>query len=196
MSSARRASLKAPPRGAARGIVLLVLLLMLALAGIGLMAAIDVWTIERQREREGQLLFVGEQYRKAIERYFLAAPRGGARALPPSIEMLLNDDRYPVPVHHLRRAYPDPITGSTEWGEVRVGDRLIGVFSLSDRQPLKVANFPPAYQAFNDAVAYHDWVFRYRLPGGRFSVPGLAPGSAAGPTDPTPPSTPRRRSPL
>lgn len=56
------------------GVVLLAFLLALALAGIGALAAFDVWSVTRQREREQQLLFVGHQYRNAIRAYYFGGP--------------------------------------------------------------------------------------------------------------------------
>jgi type II secretory pathway pseudopilin PulG len=165
-----------------RGVVLLALLLAMTLLAIGLMAAVDVWTLSRQRERERELLFVGDQYRRAISSYYLTAPPGGGRALPPDLAVLLDDDRFSIPKHHLRRAYPDPITGSTEWGQVRIGDRIIGVYSLSDKKPIKETGFPPLYQFFGDAQAYRDWVFAYQFARGPRAA-GSVPPAASGPPD-------------
>ena len=148
-------------RRSTRGVVLLALLLLLALGGIGLMAAIDFWSVTRQRDREVQLLFVGDQYRQAIQRYYYAAPPGGGRSLPETLDALLEDSRYPVPMHHLRRLYPDPITGSNEWGLLRTGDRISGVYSLSEVEPIKKAGFPSPYEFFNDKTSYRDWVFAF-----------------------------------
>ena len=164
----------------ARGIVLLALLLVLALSGIGLMAAVDVWSLTRQRERESELLFVGDQYRQAIQRYYYGAPPGGGRALPRSLESLLDDDRYPVPVHHLRRLYRDPITGSSDWGIVRAGDRIVGVYSTSEAQPLKQAGFPKGYQFFSDKSSYRDWVFAFVGPR-RSSIGAAVPATPSSP---------------
>jgi type II secretory pathway pseudopilin PulG len=150
--------------GRSRGFMLLGLLILLALSGISLMAMVDVWTLQRQREREAQLLFVGDQYRLAIQRYYFAAPPGTPRVLPVSTKLLLEDDRYPIPVRHLRRLYPDPITGTAEWGEVRVGDRLSGVYSLSEAQPIKQAGFTPTYEIFNTKSSYREWIFSFTGP--------------------------------
>jgi type II secretory pathway pseudopilin PulG len=166
-----------------RGVVLLATLVAMTLLAIGLMAAIDVWSLSRQRERERELMFVGDQYRQAIRRYYLAAPAGGARGYPPSLEVLLGDDRFPIPVRHLRRAYPDPITGKAEWGQLKVGERILGVYSLSEAPPIKKAGFPLAYAAFADAEAYKDWVFAY-LPRRGALAPGAAASSAAPPSSP------------
>ncbi len=152
------------------GFVLLVFLLALALLAITTVAAVDVWSVTRQREREEQLLWVGEQYRAAIRHYFYAGPPGTGRALPTSLDALLDDDRFPVPVHHLRRLYPDPVTGSTEWGQIKAGDGIMGVYSTSEGQPLKVAGFRQSDLAFADKKSYREWVFAF-VPGRRPATP-------------------------
>jgi type II secretory pathway pseudopilin PulG len=162
------------PQRRSRGFVLLVFLLALALIGIASMAAADVWSKTQQREREQQLLWVGDQYRLAIRHYYYAGPPGSGRVLPPSFAVLLDDDRFPVPVHHLRRLYPDPVTGSTNWGLLRVGDGIMGVYSPSDVVPLKQAGFSPQDQAFADKTSYHDWIFAF-VPGRRSGVPASGP---------------------
>jgi type II secretory pathway pseudopilin PulG len=141
--------------------MLLGLLLMLMLAGIGLTAAVEVWSTTRQREQERELLFAGEQYRQAIRHYYFAAPPGRPRVLPTRLEDLLGDDRYPVPVRHLRRLYPDPITGSSDWGVVRVGERIAGVHSLSTAVPFRQAAPGPAPAASAATMTYRDWVFQF-----------------------------------
>jgi type II secretory pathway pseudopilin PulG len=158
--------------------MLLGLLIVLALAGISLMAAVDVWTLQRQREREEQLMYAGDQYRQAIRRYYFAAPPGSPRVLPLNTELLLEDDRYPIPVRHLRRLYPDPITGTTEWGEIRIGERLAGVYSLSEAKPIKQAGFSPVYESFSGKSSYREWVF------------SLTGAPAANPVLPPPPDKP------
>lgn len=144
-----------------RGIMLLALLIGLALSAIALMAAVDVWTLERQRDREQQLLYVGDQYRLAIGRYYYAAPAGTPKTLPPTLEMLLEDERFPVPVRHLRRLYPDPITGHAEWGQLRAGEGIVGVYSLSEAQPVKQAGFAVADENFTGRSHYREWVFSF-----------------------------------
>ncbi len=170
-----------------RGVMLLGLLIGLALGGIGLMAMVDNWSLQTQREREQELLFVGEQYRLAIQRYYYAAPAGQTRQLPTSVKALLDDDRFTQPMHHLRRLYPDPITGSIEWGEVRLGDRLAGVFSKSEATPVKQTGFAQRYESFNDRDHYQDWVFMFKVP-----MRGSAlPAAAAPPANP-PRTVPRQ----
>jgi type II secretory pathway pseudopilin PulG len=147
-----------------RGMMLLGMLITLALGSIGLMAMVDNWALERQREREQDLLFVGDQYRQAIRKYYYGAPTGQPRQLPTNMAMLLEDERYPSPVRYLRRLYPDPITGGDEWGEVRIGDRLAGVYSKSKAQPIKQDGFVPANAGFKMKESYEDWSFVFAIP--------------------------------
>jgi type II secretory pathway pseudopilin PulG len=146
------------------GVMLLGLLLMLMLTSIAVMAAAEVWSTTRQRERETELLFAGDQYLQAIRHYYYAAPPGQGRMLPARLENLLNDDRFPVPVRHLRRLYPDPITGSSDWGLVLINDRVAGVHSLSDAVPLKQAGFAATHAGFEAKQSYQEWVFLFVPP--------------------------------
>ncbi len=153
-----------------RGLVMLTLLIALALASIALLAGLDVWALERQRQQEEELLFIGNQYRLAIQRYYLAG-----RTFPQSVDDLIEDKRFPVPLHHLRRAYPDPITGNSDWKFLRDGDRIYGIFSSSDRVPIKRANFPRRYAFFSKAETYADWKFFYPPPWWRNGMMSFAP---------------------
>lgn len=146
-----------------RGVVLLALLLAMGMMGFALMAVVEVSATARQREREQELLFAGDQYRQAIERYYWAAPPGAPRLLPTSVSQLLLDDRYPHPVQHLRRPYADPF-GEAEWGFVRIGGKLAGVHSRSNVEPLKRAQFPERYAGFAVASDVSQWVFLFKPP--------------------------------
>lgn len=145
------------------GWVLLALLFILAALGTGMAALGTMWTTAAQREKETELLFVGEQYRRAIESYQRRGP-GAERPYPPSLEVLLQDARFPMPVRHLRRLYPDPMTGRPEWGLVRDDQGgILGVYSLSEGTPMKTAGFAPAQEGFEAATSYREWVFKARV---------------------------------
>ena len=170
------------------GFALLGLLIVLALGGIVLMAAVDVWSLSSRRQREQQLLFAGDQYRDAIRRYWFAAPPGTARVLPRSLDLLLEDDRSSTPLRHLRRLYPDPITGSAEWGTLRDGDGITGVYSLSEAQPVQQAGFARQHENFAGSTRYRDWVFAFVVPRRNVLLP--APGPVS--NFPAPPPSPTR----
>ena len=149
------------------GIVLVALLLAMMFSAVLAMAGAEAWSTAVHRERETELLFVGKQYRLAIRSYYLGAPTGQARVFPAQLDDLLEDKRYPVPVHHLRRLYLDPITGTANWGVVRVGDRISGVYSQSEDKPLKQTLFDPSEALFEARESYKDWAFVFIPPATR-----------------------------
>jgi type II secretory pathway pseudopilin PulG len=149
------------------GLVLLALLIMLVLVGVGALGAAEVWSVSLKREREAELLFVGAQYRRAIESYWKMSP--GRRAYPPSIEVLLTDDRFPNPVHHLRRQYRDPMSETGEFEPIKQANALVGVHSSSADEPIKRAGFPPSFKQFEQAETYAQWQFVF-IP---FGAPNL-----------------------
>jgi type II secretory pathway pseudopilin PulG len=153
-----------------RGLVLLTLLIALMLVSIALTGALDVWALQRRRQQEEQLLFVGNQYRQAIQRYYRAG-----RVYPMSVDDLLEDNRFQVPLHHLRRAYPDPITGKNDWLFLRQDDRFFGIYSSSNASPIKRANFPARYVDFETAKTYAEWQFFYLPPVLRNSINNNVP---------------------
>ncbi len=142
-----------------QGAVLLIVLLFVLLTTLGASSMVQMHQTQTRREKEEQLLFVGDQYRRAIASYYGVTPPGGARSLPRSIDDLLNDRRFPTPIQHLRRAYPDPMTGQVVWAFVRTGGGISGVYSLSTQTPIKRSGFPEMYRRFEAGASYADWVF-------------------------------------
>lgn len=153
------------PRGE-RGAALLLAMFLVAIMGVLLAVAGRVWHTDMQREREAQLLFAGAEYARALGRYAAATPPGMPSS-PERLEQLLLDQRQPVPTRHLRRLYRDPITDSPDWGLVKSGDRIAGVYSLGAGVPLKQAGFPGATAEFAGAGSYAEWRF----------VPSTVPGA-------------------
>jgi len=156
-----------PANSPRRGVVLIGLLLMLLVLGLLAERGAEVWATTVRREAEMQLLFVGEQYRQAIRRYYFAAPPGQARVLPASLEELLDDRRSLVPAQHLRRLYPDPVSPDGEWGLVMQGNRISGVHSLSEDKPIKQSGFAPALSVFEGRATYREWMFVFTPPATR-----------------------------
>lgn len=129
--------------------------------GAGLALVGEVWHTAAVREREAELLYVGNQYRKAIERYYLSGPR----RYPSSLSDLLKDPRKPGTERYLRKLYPDPLTGKAEWGIVKAPDGgVMGVHSPSEDAPLKTAGFKARDAAFEGAKKYSDWKFVHAPP--------------------------------
>lgn len=150
-------------RQAQHGFTYLGLLLSVALLSAGLAAAGSVWSVHAQREREADLLFVGDQFRLAITTFYNDVPLGQRHRFPTRLDELLLDKRWPTTHRHLRRVYVDPMTGSTDWGLVRAPDGgIMGVYSQSTAAPLKHQDFGRYYTAFEDASTLQDWRFVYR----------------------------------
>jgi len=162
----------------AGGITYLWALLAVALMGGALAAVAQIWTTAAQREREAELLFIGEQFRRAIGSYYEASP-GPVKQFPPALTDLLADARFPGVRRHLRRIYPDPMTQSGEWALVRgPGNGIVGVHSTSQVHPLRT-HFTQGLEDFASAQAYSAWVFNYN-PGARpVTDTKPAPGSTA-----------------
>ncbi len=146
------------------GIVLLTILVFILVTTLAASGLVVMYDTQRKREREAELLFVGSQYRRAIASYYNTIPPGGARALPTSLEALLEDSRFPTPVHHLRRLYPDPVTGKNDWNLIRSGGGIVGVSSQSALPPLKQSNFEPGLETLEGKAAYSEWKFVVPVP--------------------------------
>lgn len=149
-----------PSRQAVRsgGFTYIGLLFAVAFIGLLLAGAGEVWQTTAQREREEQLLFVGREFGRAIASY-RAASAENSNQLPRRLEDLVEDRRSFNPRRHLRRIYHDPMTGKAEWGLVKAGDGIVGVHSLAEGKPRKVANFLAGEDAFAAAASYRDWHF-------------------------------------
>lgn len=124
----------------------------------------EVWHVASKREKEQQLLFAGDQFRNAIKSFYQNSP-GRSHRYPENLEDLLKDPRYPTTQRHLRKIYPDPISNSTKWGVVKgPAGEILGVYSLSEEEPLKKGNFSVADRSFEGQMKYKDWVFMF-IPG-------------------------------
>jgi type II secretory pathway pseudopilin PulG len=145
-------------RSAQQGFTYVVLIIAVAIIGVGLAAKGVEWDRSAQRAREAELLFVGNEFRRAIALYYYRSP-GPVQEYPQSLEDLLEDRRYPGTQRYLRRIYRDPVTGKPEWGLVTIGGRIIGVHSLSTGQPIKSGNFSEANREFAERNSYSEWQF-------------------------------------
>jgi len=148
-----------PPFGRrARGFTYLGVLFLVALMGLGLSGVLQLWSIANQRAHERELLWVGSQYARALQSYYLQSP--GTRQYPKTLDELVDDNRFPTPRHHLRKLYADPVTRSTDWGLIKSPDgRIAGVHSLSTAEPWKKAEFARPWDDFKDRGSYAEWRF-------------------------------------
>lgn len=145
------------------GFTYLGLLFAIVIIGISLAVTGEVWSTASKREKEYELIFRGNEIRKAIGRYYEQSP--GAKTYPRNIEDLIKDSRYPVAKRHLRRFYTDPFTGKQDWDFIKTADNAIaGVKSKSEGEALRRANFEQELAAFKDKTKYNEWEFIY-VPG-------------------------------
>lgn len=140
------------------GLTYIGLLFAVAIAGIAMAGTGVLWQLESRREKEKELLFIGEEYRRAINSYYDKSP-GGDKQHPEKIEDLLLDKRFPMPVRHLRRHYRDPMTADGEWELIRQQGRIIGIASKSVDKPIKIAGFTAEQEGFEGAERYSEWRF-------------------------------------
>jgi len=140
----------------ARGFTYLMLLWWVTIGSVMLAALGQQWGMASRRERDTELAFRGEQIRVALEAYAQVPVLEGQRRLPMDLRELLEDQRSGVTLHHLRRAWPDPVTGR-DWGLIRhqPDGGIKGVYSLSRRKPVR----PPA-----GVASYKDWRFEAATP--------------------------------
>jgi type II secretory pathway pseudopilin PulG len=172
-----------------RGFTYITVLFMVAIMSGGLALIGEVWHTANMREKEAELLHIGNEYRKAIERYYLSGP---SRQYPKNLSDLIQDPRQPGTVRHLRRLYPDPITGKDEWGMVKSADGgFAGVHSLSEDAPLKTSGFAVRDASLEGKTKYSEWQFVFAAPQGAAAKPkpAAAPGTKPGAT-PNPATAP------
>jgi len=140
-----------------RGFTYLGLLFAIAVIGITLATIGVVWSTQIRRDREAELLYIGDQYRAAIGRYLNS---GGQ--YPEELADLVQDKRTPAVRRYLRRIYADPMTNSIDWELIAAPQGgIMGVASRSKGKPIKVAGFAPVNMAFEKAECYCDWKFIY-----------------------------------
>ena len=139
------------------------LLIAITILGIMLSAAGTMWSIASRREKEVELLFIGHEFRNAIQRYYAA---GGI--FPRELADLVNDERSAVPRHFLRQIYRDPMTGHADWLVIPSPDGgVMGIASNSQATTIKRANFDPVDVGFDGIEHYSDWQFTYSPRRGR-----------------------------
>jgi type II secretory pathway pseudopilin PulG len=175
--------------GLQRGFSYLLLLFAVAALGIASAGSAVMWSTLTQSERERELLFIGGEFARALQRYHDASPVEPKR-YPATLQELVEDKRQPTPVRHLRRIYFDPMTRSQDWGLVMTGGQIRAVYSKSEKvarirvlpawvdatgksvsgalksppgSPAAFATAPPPRVASGDVragdVRYADWLF-------------------------------------
>lgn len=143
------------------GITYLAVLLLILVMEATVAATAEIWHIAQQREKERELLFVGNQFRQAIALYY-ERTTGPAKQYPKNLDDLLADQRFPNKPPYLRKIFYDPMTKKREWGLVTApSGEIMGVHSLSQERPLKMWGFPLLYETFEQKISYSEWEFVY-----------------------------------
>jgi type II secretory pathway pseudopilin PulG len=161
------------------GVTYIALLLAVAITS-GLAASGGAWWSQQQRrEREVQLLWAGDQIRRALAAYARAGP---VPVYPETLDDLLLDARSVAPRRHLRRIHDDPMTNGMDWELIRNPQgRIIGVHSRSGAAPLKTGSFAARDAHFERARSYRDWTFLVTppvLPAAGAAAPARAASAA------------------
>ena len=139
------------------GFTYLGLLFLISTLGIVLSTVGVVWSTEIRRDKEAQLLFVGDQMRDAIGRY-----RALNGQYPQELTDLIVDNHAPAVRRFLRRIYVDPITDAADWEPIVAPEGgIMGVASPSKGKPIKVEGFSGADASFEKSACYCDWRFIY-----------------------------------
>ena len=164
MNTASFVAHRSPPTSE-RGFSYALILAAVVILGIVAEAAhVTTWRIVKA-DREQELLFRGDAYRRAIQSYYEAG--GAIKQFPRNLDDLLKDSRTASGKPHIRALYADPMNKEekAEWRLIRALDGGIsGVASQSTDEPLKQANFPMGFENFAGAKSYSDWVFEFRPP--------------------------------
>lgn len=168
-----------PMRNGEQGFGYVFLLVIVAVLG-GLSAySMEKGQLLSRRQAEQELLSVGRAFEDALYSYSglrLQELQSGqvpgvlTATGPTQLEDLLKDPRVPGIRRHLRKIYPDPLTGKAEWGLVRNRfGQIVGIHSLSTGTPIKKSGFDARHAHFAEAERYQDW--RFGLPVAEVNIP-------------------------
>ena len=150
--------------GRQKGFAWIFVLAALALASATGALVAQRWSDKTSRDREQMLLRIGDEYARALADYRASSP-GSDRRYPASLEQLVLDTRFVGLRRHLRKLYPDPMTGQPDWVLLRDprGD-IIGVHSRSEQQTWTRVPQRLAHVDLPTAERYAAWVFTPRAP--------------------------------
>lgn len=183
------------PSGNQRGFTYVSVVILVMIIGLVGAASLRLGVTLQRAAAEQALLDIGIEYSNALASYAAATPDGQPN-YPNSFQELLKDPRFPQLRRHLRRIYVDPMTGKAEWGIVKAHENggILAIHSLSKAAPIKIANFPPRFLAFEDKASLSEWRFSgegVQVPGGKGgeAMTGQQPGQPAKPGTGVPPGT-------
>jgi type II secretory pathway pseudopilin PulG len=144
------------------GFSYLIAMFLVAVVAIISVRALENSMTQERREKEAELLLVGQAYRNAIRTFYENSP-GTSKTYPAELTALLLDERTTRLRRPLRKLYRDPISASHDWGIVRSeSGGVMGVYSLSTLKPIKTDGFPAELGHFKNAQHYKEWQFVYQ----------------------------------
>jgi type II secretory pathway pseudopilin PulG len=131
------------------GFTYLTALLLVAVTGFGLAAISEAWSHARLREKETELVWIGNQFRQAIALYYNRSS-GPVGRYPPTLDDLIEDRRFPNPQRYLRR------------GLIKAPDGgIMGIYSTSTRAPVKTVHNERTGVTYTETAGYSGWAFVY-----------------------------------
>ena len=147
-----------------RGFGWIFVLIMLAVTSAAGAVVAQRWSDQMSRDKERQLLRIGDAYARALADYRASSP-GSDKRYPQTLEQLVLDTRFVGTRRHLRTLYADPITGQPDWVLLRDarGD-VTGVRSRSEKQPWARVAQRLDFTDLPAAERYADWTFIPRQP--------------------------------
>ena len=144
-----------------RGLTYLAVLFFIAVSAAMLASTGVIWSHERQRDKEAELLWIGKQFREAVRLYYERTP-GSVKRYPAKLEDLLEDRRYLTRHRYLRRIYRDPFTGKAAWGLVPAPTGgFMGVYSLSGNTIIAANAVRHSPESVQLPARLSDWKFMY-----------------------------------
>lgn len=142
-----------------RGFTLIWVVIAIAVIATALAITGSVWEMDVRRAREAAMIRNAMQYVFAIEDYYRRSP-GSVPQLPVDEKQLILDARYVGVVRHLRKLYPDPTNGGAPFRYIRdVNDRIVGVASDSDGEPVLKTTWTDGVHTLPVAAHYREWKF-------------------------------------
>lgn len=113
------------------GFTYLLLLIMLAIAGIASAASVTLGAAMSRQDAQREIRAIEEDFKQALEGYRFNTPVGQPVMGPRRLEDLLADTRSGQLRRHLRRIPADPLTGKADWIAVMGPDG--GIESIKSR---------------------------------------------------------------
>ncbi|TXT40783.1 MAG: hypothetical protein FD135_911 [Comamonadaceae bacterium] len=145
-----------------KGFTFLAVLAAMFILAVSTQSVMTYVSQQLQRERETELLRIGQTYAQAIGAYYEATP-GAIKRWPLRLEDLIEDRRQVAIKRHIREIYADPMTRQPDWVLVLASDGgITGVRSRSEVTPIRSGPQTLGQLTLVSASRYADWQFVYQ----------------------------------